>query len=233
MRHFMAQFGPCLKWPWTKLTDVPEFNDELVDLIAGQSDEQARPLDPRAGAHPRRQPGRHHAGAGKQHKGKGWGAGALLQRLFDAGAGAGARPRKPIRTPSAGAAGLDRLQRPHERGALPAGLADATDAFMRLIGATPATSPRRPYFTVETHIRHSTRPRRRPISPNPGHRGPASVRSSTLDATAACSHGEHMLIHVSLATRAASEPGPEVAEIAACTRAARPEGLGRAVGQPR
>jgi carnitine 3-dehydrogenase len=41
MRHFMEQFGPCLKWPWTKLTDVPEFTDELVDLIAGQSDEQS------------------------------------------------------------------------------------------------------------------------------------------------------------------------------------------------
>ncbi len=41
MRHFMEQFGPCLKWPWTKLMDVPEFNDELVDMIAGQSDEQS------------------------------------------------------------------------------------------------------------------------------------------------------------------------------------------------
>ncbi len=41
MRHFMAQFGPCLKWPWTRLMDVPEFNDELVDLIAGQSDQQS------------------------------------------------------------------------------------------------------------------------------------------------------------------------------------------------
>lgn len=41
MKHFMAQFGPALKWPWTKLMDVPEFNDELVDLIAGQSDEQS------------------------------------------------------------------------------------------------------------------------------------------------------------------------------------------------
>ncbi|TMV82889.1 carnitine 3-dehydrogenase, partial [Thioclava sp. BHET1] len=30
MKHFMAQFGPALKWPWTKLMDVPEFNDELV-----------------------------------------------------------------------------------------------------------------------------------------------------------------------------------------------------------
>ena len=41
MRHFMAQFGPCLQWPWTRLTDVPEFTDELVDLIAGQSDAQS------------------------------------------------------------------------------------------------------------------------------------------------------------------------------------------------
>ena len=41
MKHFMAQFGPCLQWPWTKLMDVPEFTDELVDLIAGQSDAQS------------------------------------------------------------------------------------------------------------------------------------------------------------------------------------------------
>ncbi|KMK67291.1 carnitine 3-dehydrogenase [Puniceibacterium sp. IMCC21224] len=41
MKHFMAQFGPCLQWPWTKLTDVPEFTDDLVDLIAGQSDAQS------------------------------------------------------------------------------------------------------------------------------------------------------------------------------------------------
>ncbi|AJY47780.1 carnitine 3-dehydrogenase [Martelella endophytica] len=41
MKHFMAQFGPALSWPWTKLMDVPEFNDELVELIAGQSDDQS------------------------------------------------------------------------------------------------------------------------------------------------------------------------------------------------
>ncbi|MCT8973571.1 carnitine 3-dehydrogenase [Microbaculum marinisediminis] len=41
MRHFMAQFGPALKWPWTKLTDVPELTDAFVDRIAGQSDDQA------------------------------------------------------------------------------------------------------------------------------------------------------------------------------------------------
>jgi carnitine 3-dehydrogenase len=41
MRHFMAQFGPALQWPWTKLTDVPELTDALLDTIVAQSDEQA------------------------------------------------------------------------------------------------------------------------------------------------------------------------------------------------
>jgi carnitine 3-dehydrogenase len=41
MRHFMSQFGPCLQWPWTKLTDVPELTDELVELISSQSDAQS------------------------------------------------------------------------------------------------------------------------------------------------------------------------------------------------
>jgi carnitine 3-dehydrogenase len=41
MKHFMAQFGPALKWPWTRLMDVPEFTPELVELIAEQSDAQS------------------------------------------------------------------------------------------------------------------------------------------------------------------------------------------------
>ena len=41
MRHFLEQFGPCLQWPWTKLTNVPDLNDELMDRIVAQSDEQA------------------------------------------------------------------------------------------------------------------------------------------------------------------------------------------------
>lgn len=41
MRHFMAQFGPALQWPWTKLMDVPELTDELVDRVVEQSDAQA------------------------------------------------------------------------------------------------------------------------------------------------------------------------------------------------
>ena len=41
MAHFIAQFGPCLKWPWTKLMDVPELTEELTAKIATQSDAQS------------------------------------------------------------------------------------------------------------------------------------------------------------------------------------------------
>ncbi len=41
MKHFISQFGPALEWPWTKLMDVPELTEELVDKIADQSDAQS------------------------------------------------------------------------------------------------------------------------------------------------------------------------------------------------
>lgn len=39
MRHFMRQFGPALKLPWTKL-EAPELSDELLDKVVAQSDIQ-------------------------------------------------------------------------------------------------------------------------------------------------------------------------------------------------
>ncbi len=41
MAHFIAQFGPCLEWPWTKLMDVPELTDDLIEKIGSQSDAQS------------------------------------------------------------------------------------------------------------------------------------------------------------------------------------------------
>ncbi len=32
MRHMLAQFGPCLKWPWTKL-EAPELTERLIDRM--------------------------------------------------------------------------------------------------------------------------------------------------------------------------------------------------------
>lgn len=39
-RHFMAQFGPSLKWPWTRF-DGPDLDEALLDDLAAQSDAQA------------------------------------------------------------------------------------------------------------------------------------------------------------------------------------------------
>jgi len=40
MRHFLAQFGPALKLPWTRLVAC-ELTDDLTDRVAAQSDDQA------------------------------------------------------------------------------------------------------------------------------------------------------------------------------------------------
>jgi len=78
MRHFMAQFGPALKWPWTKLMDVPEFNEELVDLIAGQSDDQSKKWSIRELEKIRDDNLiAIYEGLARQNGGKGWGAGEL------------------------------------------------------------------------------------------------------------------------------------------------------------
>ncbi len=40
MRHMLKQFGPCLKWPWTKL-EAPELTEELIDKMVEGTQEQA------------------------------------------------------------------------------------------------------------------------------------------------------------------------------------------------
>ena len=47
MRAMLAMFGPCLKWPWTKLMDVPELTDDFVEEVGGQCEQQAAGLSPR------------------------------------------------------------------------------------------------------------------------------------------------------------------------------------------
>lgn len=79
MRHFLSQFGPCLKWPWTKLMDVPDFDDALVDLIAGQSDEQSGHMSIRELERARDDNLVAIMDAlSKQNNGGGWGAGEIL-----------------------------------------------------------------------------------------------------------------------------------------------------------
>ncbi len=121
---------------------------------------------------------------------------------------------------------------------------DATDRFMRLLGCDDAyISAGGSFFTAETHIRHlgevlvgqpiEVRTRVLSAEGKRMHLWHELSADGTLKAT-----GEHMLIHVSLATRRPSPPLPPVsgrlAEVAAAhARLTRPEGAGRFVGQPR
>jgi carnitine 3-dehydrogenase len=246
MRHFMAQFGPCLSWPWSRLTDVPEFTDELVDLIAGQSDAQSGHMTIRELIQKRDD---NLIGIMQALKANDWGAGRLLadyeKRQIDRaaqGAGIAVGPH-PIRTTvrRVPADWADYNGHMNEARYLQA-FGDATDVMMRLAGCDAAyVEAGHSFFTVETHIRHVDEAKVGETIHTLSRVISASGKKMRLwhELYAAdgrlLATGEHMMIHVSLATRAACEPLPDVAEkldSLAALHAALPEpkGLGRAVG---
>lgn len=242
MRHFIAQFGPCLSWPWTKLMDVPELTDALIDTVAQQSDAQS-------GQHTIRELERARDGnlvtILRGLKTQDWGAGKLLNaqdRRVEGEVGLPDDLSKPIVT-VARAVPLDWTDyngHMNEARYLQA-FGDATDRMMLLVGCDAAyIATGGSYFTAETHIRHL----------DEVHAG-AVIRVETqvlagagkkmhlfhrmFEGDRELATGEHMLIHVSLETRRASEPAPELAAKLAKVAKAHaalplPAGAGKAVG---
>jgi len=156
MRHFMAQFGPALKWPWTKLTDVPEFNEELVDLVAGQSDAQSGHMHIRDLERLRDQ---NLVGILRSLKDRNVGAGKVLREhdarravAFHAGALAGA-PMVMARMQVL-PGWIDYNGHMTESRYLFAG-SETCDAFLRLIGADmDYVRGGHSYYTAESHVMH-------------------------------------------------------------------------------
>jgi len=153
MRHFLEQFGPCLTWPWTKLMDVPEFDDALVELIAGQSDAQSGHLSIR-----------------ELERLRDDNLVAMMRALKRTGSGAGgviAAHEKTLSVPDAGPDGLPvtlEMQVPtsfvdynghmNEAPYLEVG-ARASDRVMEMIGAdVDYIAGGLSYFTAENHIRY-------------------------------------------------------------------------------
>ncbi|WP_278875389.1 carnitine 3-dehydrogenase [Paracoccus yeei] len=239
MKHFMAQFGPALAWPWTKLTDVPEFNDELVDLIASQSDAQSG-----------------HRSIRELERLRDDNIVGMIRALRRTGSGAGG----VVRAHEAA------LPEPSERDGLPVTAARqvptswtdynghmnethyleaaslATDRFMELIGAGPDyIAQGRSYFTVESHVRYLDEVRAgetltitTQVLAGQGkrlHLFHRLWRGETLAATV-----ETMLLHTDLTTRRSSLPDLAVADalgVWASRHAGLPaEGAGRFVGAP-
>jgi carnitine 3-dehydrogenase len=239
MAHFMAQFGPALSWPWTKLMDVPEFNDDLVDLIATQSDAQSGHLSIRELERLRDD---NVVAMIRALRRTGSGAGGVVTAHEAALPDAGERDGLPVtvtrQVPSSWTDYNGHMNETHylETSSL------ATDRFMQMIGAdADYIASGRSYFTVESHVCHL----------NEVHAGDRLTvttqvlagagkrlhlfnriwRDDVLAATV-----ETMLLHTDLSTRRTSDPDPAVAArlsdwVARHAAMPAPKGAGRSVGQ--
>jgi len=249
MRAMLEMFGPCLKWPWTKLMDVPELTDRFIDDVAGQCETQSADLSCRDLERIRDDNLIAIMQALKTHD---WGAGKTLaayeKQLFDQGATKAPDVdfSQPIRTMQRQIPPdwTDYNNHMNEARYLQC-FGDSSDAFLRMIGVdADYVDAGKSYFTVETHIRHIDEVRA--LEPVYTLTQVLEVSGKKLRLFHHLHHqdgrllatGEHMFIHVDLATRAACEPEPGVLakarEIAkAHENLTDPEGMGRAVGQRR
>ena len=161
MRHFMGQFGPSLKWPWTKLMDVPELTPELLDTICAQSDDQARGESIRDLERKRDDC---LVSLFQALKTQDYGAGKTLadyeKRLYAqahaVAAGKAHDFSKPLRLHDTVVAPdwTDYNKHMNESRYLQV-FSDASDALLQLIGVNEAYTKRGlSYYTVETHILH-------------------------------------------------------------------------------
>ncbi len=242
MAHFIEQFGPALEWPWTKLMDVPELTDDLIKTIADQSDAQS---GDRSIRELERDRDTNLVGILRALKATDAGAGAVLNAADLDLRKDPSDLTRPIET-VARAVPLDWTDyngHMNEARYLQA-FGDATDRFMEIIGCdADYIASGGSYFTAETHIRHI----------DEVHAG-SRIRVDTIcllgegkklhlfhemyESGRLLATGEHFLLHVSLATRKPSPPGPVVerklTEIATDhSELPLPEGIGRAVGQRR
>lgn len=242
MAHFLRQFGPALKWPWTKLMDVPDLDEALVARIAAQSDAQS---GDRSIRELERDRDANLVAILRALKGQGAAAGAVLAAQDARLAGDETDITRPIVTQDR-AIPLDWTDyNGHMTEARYLELfGKATDRFMEIIGVDAAyLATGGSFFTAETHIRHLA-------EADAGDR--VRVETTCLGGEGKRMHlwhemrrgdevlatGEHMLIHVSLETRRASPPVEPVAGRLADVAGAHadlpgPNGVGRAVGDPR
>ncbi len=238
MKHFMGQFGPALSWPWTRLTDVPEFTDDLVDLIAGQSDAQSGHMTIRELERLRDD---NLVGILRSLRHSGTGAGgvieaheAALPQPEDDGLPVTALRQVPQ-------SWTDYNGHMNEARYLEAS-SKATDRFMEMVGAGPDyVAAGRSYFSVESHIRHlaelhagDTLKITTQVLSGEGKKLHVFNRLLRGDGVLAATV-ETLMLHMDLTARRTSLPEPEVArEVARYAEAHAalplPDGAGRAVG---
>jgi len=242
MAHFLHQFGPALQWPWTKLMDVPDLDDALVDMIASQSDAQsgARSIAQLEAARDGNL-----VAIMRGLKARGAGAGAVLSEHEATIAPPAPNPDLPTppRTMFRQVPGtwVDYNGHMNESHYLTA-FSEATDRILLWAGMDAACVDQgHSVFTVETHIRHID-------EVNIG--DTISVTTRVLQGGGKklhlwhelrvgerlCATGEQLLLHVDLASRRSAAPRADVGAWFTRAQAAHaalpdPDGLGRHVGQ--
>ena len=246
MRHFMAQFGPALKWPWTKLMDVPDLTEELIEKIASQSDAQS-------GAHDIREleaiRDKNLVSFLRALKGYDWAAGAFLNAVE-----AKTKPEAPTLENTA----IDAPLALHEGRVMPEWIdynghmtefrynqvfSDATDKVLEFAGFDDAYRKKGySYFTVETHIRYLDEMKlgqefttKSQIISSDGKKLHLCHEMLSEDGHVVAT-GEHMLLHIKMdegrAVPAVAPMADRLAHVAqAQTQVKTPDFCGRAIGQ--
>ena len=257
MRHFLAQFGPALKLPWTRLV-APELTDALVDRVSEQSDAQA------AGAAIRDLERRRDdclVAVLSALRDQDYAAGAVVAAHERALAGRAASPdAPPSEAPPSEAPSPDAAPVSTWAGTVPPDwidynghmtehrylqcFGDATDALLARIGVDAAyLAGKRSFYTVETHLAHR----------GEAHEGEAlAVTTQVMAADGKRLHlfhrlcragdgtllasAEQMLLHVDTAAgRSVVASGAVRDAMAALARdhagLPRPEGAGRGIGR--
>lgn len=238
--HFLEQFGPSLRAPWTKLTEVPELSGKLAQTIAEQSDSQS-------GAHSIRElesiRDNNLIAILQGLKANRQGAGQTLNSWEDQlrkNITASQNITGPLRT-------LERRAPLHwtdynghvnESRYLECS-SDASDAVLQIIGANAEyVAAGNSYFTVETHIRNLQEARAGDMIYGDTTILLAEGKKLKLFHQFKNSEGEifatgeHILIHVDLNTRRSSLPDSQILKTAQEIAAAHaalpiPEGAGK------
>ena len=160
MRHMLAQFGPCLKWPWTKL-EAPELTETLIDRMvegtqaqaAGRSIRELERLRDDSLVAVQQVLRQTNMGAGATLR-------ALEERLYkdaaDAAPTGADEPGKPLRlvetTVRPEWIDYNRHMTDFRYGQV---FGDAMDALYRQVGADETyRAGGRMYYSVESHTRH-------------------------------------------------------------------------------
>ncbi|MEM9343403.1 MAG: carnitine 3-dehydrogenase [Pseudomonadota bacterium] len=217
MAHFLAQFGPALKWPWTKLMDVPDLDDALAGTIAAQSDAQS---GHRSVAELERLRDDNLVAILRALKAKGQGAGEVLATHDAAPALEDGPPLITVRrTVPSDWTDYNGHMNESRYGQV---FSDAADAVMRHVGADAAyIDDGHSYFTVETKVTYHYETLAGEaihvetlVATGEGKKLGLRHEMKRADGTvlATC---DQFLLHVSLETRKSCPPLPHVADAVA------------------